>query len=245
MKTLVYTIAQNGYATAFLPCIASQRAYAKRIGADYVVITKPRRVTNTALSAWLKIPIMQRALKAGYDWVVYIDADCEVKSNAPNITEFFATEKEEILMAVGRTGRVNSGVIFARNGNKSRDFLDQVMQSATQSIPEEDRASLKYENGNVIYVHRVNGGVGVIGPEWNNASDPEMDDYIRHYTGKMRSLLRRSLWREIQFQTLRRVSWRQFVKFQRQPERRELEFVKELNQLADNVQQEYPALVAS
>ncbi|KEP72305.1 hypothetical protein HR12_47155 [Microbacterium sp. SUBG005] len=84
MRTLIFTIAQNGYATAFLPCIASQRAYAKRLDAQFVAITKPARVSNTALSAWLKIPVMLHALEAGYDWVIYIDADCEVRRDAPD-----------------------------------------------------------------------------------------------------------------------------------------------------------------
>lgn len=245
MRTLIFTIAQNGYATAFLPCIASQRAYAKRLGAQFVAITKPARVSNTALSAWLKIPVMLHALEAGYDWVVYIDADCEVKRDAPDFREDLAGQPGNVFMAEGRSGRINSGVMIARRSDESIGFYRQVLSSVTQPVPEEDRASLKYENGNVIFVNRTRGGVDPLDVRWNNTNEPDLDDFIRHYTGRLRPLLKRSPWREAQYQILKRVGSRQLLKFQRQPERRDDEFLASLDEVESAAQAAFPALVAA
>jgi len=243
MSTLIFTIAQNGYSTAFLQCIKSQRKYAQDLGANFVAITEPKRVPDTSLSAWLKIPILLHALESGYDWVGYIDADCQVQKRAIDFREHLNEVGPGIFMAYGRSGRVNSGVIFARKSAEAIGFLHKVLSTITQPIPAEDRASLKYENGNVIYVQRNWGGVQILDPRWNNATDSAMQDYIRHYTGQMRSTLRRPLWRELQFQFLRRTRNRQFIKFKSQPEQREQSFLSNLQALELQVRKMYPTLV--
>jgi len=232
MSALIFTIAQNGYGTAFLQCIASQREYSRTLGAEFVVVNRPSRVHDTALSAWLKIPLMLQALESGYDWVAYIDADCEVRVGAPDFRESLEPVSGDVFMAHGRSGRVNSGVMFAKNSHGSRQFFSRVLESITTSIPAEDRASLKYENGNVIHVERVHGGVTVMDQAWNNTYEPELADHVRHYTGVLRPLLRRPFFREVQYQVLRRLGSRQLRKFQSQPARREVAFAEQLSSLA-------------
>ncbi|RFA22535.1 putative nucleotide-diphospho-sugar transferase [Subtercola boreus] len=244
MRTLIYTIAQNGYDTAFLSCIASQRAYAKRLGAEYVSVNKPKRIEDTALSAWLKIPLMINALESGYDWVVYIDADCEVKSTAPDFRHELADLEDDVFMALGRSGRLNSGVMMARRSDRSVAFFRRVLDSMTESIPGEDRLTLKYENGNVIFVARTSGGVAVIPSVWNNTIDPELSDNVRHYTGNLRPLLKRSLFREVQYQVLKRVGARQLSKFQSQPESRDSDFAQALKRVENASVAAFPTLTA-
>jgi hypothetical protein len=119
--------------------------------------------------------------------VLFVDADCLIQPGAPPLDPLEEVETP-ILMALGRSGRLNSGVIFARCSDTSVAFFGEVMQSITQPIRAEDRAQLKYENGNIIHCARRLGGVGELDPKWNNTSDPELADYVRHFTGPMRPL---------------------------------------------------------
>jgi hypothetical protein len=245
MKTLIYTIAQNGYGTAFLPCIASQRAYAKRIGAEYVSVTKPSRISAPSLSAWLKVPLLLHALESGYDWVAYIDADCEVKPDAPDFRQVLAGSDKQVFMAHGRSGRVNSGVILARRGGGAEKYFTRVLESLTEKIPAEDRQYLKYENGNIIYVTKTSDAVEVLPTEWNNSIDPDLKDHIRHYTGPMRARLKRSLPRELQYRLIKFVFSRQLAKFTSQPESRDDAFADELRRIEGESVKAFPALRAS
>lgn len=226
-----------------MPCIASQRAYARKIGARFVLINKPARVSDTALSAWLKVPVMLHALQSGYDWVAYIDADCEIRRDAPDFRAKLQDNQGDVFMATGSSGRINSGVMIARGSRNGVLFFERVLDSMTAKIPAEDRASLKYENGNVIYVNRVHGGVTILDSRWNNTHDPDLDDYVRHYTGKLRPLLKRAPLRELQYQFMKRVASRQLLKFRSQPEQRDTDFRSALQAIESVSRQAFPWLV--
>lgn len=234
MKKLVFSIALNGYEQGYRRCLETQGYYARCIGAEHAVITKPR-VRDPALSAWLKISLLSRALKTGYDWVAYVDADCRVASGAPDFAAHFAEREESVLMVTGRSGRLNSGVIFAANTPASRTFFERVLRSATEDVPIEHRRNLKYENGNVIHVAERYGGVGTAGVEWNNSFEPALDDYIRHYTGDMRSEYRRPPTDAARFALARFVSPRPTAA----PERRTGTFVTELSALTEEIVQRH------
>jgi hypothetical protein len=76
MKTLVFTIATNGYEEFLAEHIDSQRRYAARHGYEHVALTKnPPWGITAANSAWLKIPMMLHYLRSGDDRVLWIDAD--------------------------------------------------------------------------------------------------------------------------------------------------------------------------
>jgi len=184
VNALVFSIAHNGFAHKFRPCLRSQQRYCERQGYAYVAATRPLRVPDPALSAWLKVPLLLAAIRGGYDVVMYVDADCRIQDRAPAIEPFVNAEKD-IHMALGRTGRMNSGVIVAKGGSGADRFLATTLDSATHDVPEADRARLKYENGNLIHVARRLGGVGILDPRWNNTENPDAEDYVRHYTGPM------------------------------------------------------------
>ncbi|OAZ44270.1 hypothetical protein A9Z40_12835 [Microbacterium arborescens] len=239
MAKLIYTIAQNGYGRAFASCIRSQRRYAARVGAEYVVIEKPNFVSHPALSAWLKIPVMLHALEAGFDEVAYIDADCEVKEDAPDFADPLRASGEDVMMALGRSGRVNSGVMFARSSAASIGFFGRVRESLTEEIPDDARANLKYENGNVIYVAETAGGIGVLPVEWNNTVDPSLRDYVRHYSGPMSGHYKRNVMDSAFYWLIKKTIARR----PRQPAKREQSFADSLDQLVGDVHSAYPALV--
>jgi hypothetical protein len=195
MSGVVISIAHNGYDRAYARCKASQVAYARRHGYEYVLVDHPRGRIEPALSAWLKVPTLRAALLAGHDWVMYVDIDCEIQPGCPPIASAFDRQDagKAVLMANGRSGRLNSGVIVARRSPAAIDFLDRVMASATEDVPDEMRASLKYENGNIIWVAEGDASIGLLHEGWNNSQDPAMRDFIRHYTGPMRAHYPRSV----------------------------------------------------
>gem|GEM_PF-2793016 len=229
MSRLVFSVGLNGYHVGYRTCIETQREYARRIGADYYIATKPF-VRYPALAAWLKLTFMSANLIQGYEEVAYIDADCLVRPHAPDFSETMVATGS-IFMAKGRSGRLNSGVIFARSSSESKLFLDRVLASATESIPLEARANLRFENGNIIYVDEKYGGVTEIDQVWNNSSIPEMDDYIRHFTGPMKAEFRAPITDQIQYRLLKSILPRP----KKAPQRRSQQFVDALNDLTDRV----------
>lgn len=238
MPSLVYTIAQNGYGRAFARCIKSQERYADRIGARFVVIDKPSYVPHPALSAWLKVPVMQHALDEGFDTVAYIDADCEVRADAPDFSQEFRSHPHPVLMANGRSGRLNSGVMLSRQSDEAKTFFNTVRESLTQKISDEARANLKYENGNIIHVANQIGGVSILGKEWNNTEDVNLHDRIRHFSGPMAATYRRSFLDEAFYRLIKTTISRRPA----QPVQREADFDKALDDLVADVVRIYPSL---
>jgi hypothetical protein len=190
-RTLVFSIAMNGFAARFDRCLRSQRRYARRHGYDYAVVTRPRHAPPEE-TAWLKIPLLLRALDRGYEWVVFLDADCEARDAAPRI-ESVAGPGKSVYMALGFSGRPNAGVLIGRRDDGTRTFLQSVVRTADQPVPPEDEAP--YENGHVIHLAKGKPFVAVLDRRWNNNADPCLDDYIRHYSqgGPMRPLYRPTL----------------------------------------------------
>ncbi|MHA7269806.1 hypothetical protein [Arthrobacter sp. HLT1-20] len=230
MKILVFSIALNGYDIGYRTCLESQRQYAARIGADYCVATQPT-VGDPALAAWLKVTLLSASMEAGYDAVAYIDADCRVSTSAPSFVDVLSGSDEQICMALGRSGRLNSGVIFASNANASRSFFERVLASAVEDIPADARANLRFENGNIIYIESLIGGVDVIEGRWNNSYDRDMADHIRHFTGPLKSDLRSPLLDRVRF----RIRKMFLPRATAAPEHREQGFLDELQLLTDSV----------
>jgi hypothetical protein len=236
-KSLVYTIAVNGYSAAYRQCIKTQEQYATRTGAEFVVVDRPARLPETALAAWLKVPVMLSGLRAGYDWVTYIDADCAVSDEAPAPCAV-DDGQNHVFMGLGRTGRLNSGVMIARGTELGAGFFQRVYDSAGEQIPAEDRAHLKYENGNIIYVSKLLDTVGVLDKKWNNTFDPEIQDYIRHFAGPMREHYKRPLLDEVRYRLGQSLTKRSG----RQPANRDEVFIRRLDDLTTSVQRRYSAI---
>lgn len=181
-KLLVFSIAMNGYRWAWRSCLRSHRKYAERWRFAYASVDLPWTV-SPAEAAWLKISLLIRALEGGYySWVLWLDADAQVRSHCPDF-RCVATPGRDVYMAHGHSGRVNSGVMMVRRSEKSLKFFRDILSNCESAVPDEDAAP--YENGHVIKHGKANPLVGVIERRWNNTADPNLDDYIRHFTGPM------------------------------------------------------------
>lgn len=179
-KTLVFSIAMNGYQWRYNALINSHRRYCEKQGYDYVSVNKPSSTVLGHEVAWLKIRLIIKALEKGYRWVVFLDADTEIKLSAPAVQTLECNDKH-IYMAKGYSGRINSGVIIVRNNTASRYFFRLVLDNALTPIPLEDQVGWG-ENGHIIHYAKQFSNVQIIGNEWNNNHQESEQDYIRHYS---------------------------------------------------------------
>jgi hypothetical protein len=130
-----------------------------------------------------------KLLAKGYDWVLFLDADCEVRPDCPSIETVYRPGKV-VYAANGHSGRPNSGVIIVRNSPEAVAFFRQLLDEAdnAEAIPMRDRAP--YENGHFIHYSKQFPLFETLDSKWNNASDSRVRDFIRHYTGPMRAIYR-------------------------------------------------------
>ncbi|QCN97413.1 hypothetical protein D3093_19420 (plasmid) [Azospirillum argentinense] len=181
---LVFSVALNHYDRIYDRNIASHRAYAARHGYDYVCVSRPAWTTVTE-AVWLKIELLRSSLAKGYRWVLFVDADCELRATAPRVESVSKPDKS-VYLAAGFSGNVNSGVIIARNDPAAAAFFDTVLDASSRPVPEMDWG----ENGHVIHVAKRSDTVGHLDCRWNNNADPSLEDFVRHYSagGPMRPL---------------------------------------------------------
>lgn len=179
---LVFSIGMNGYRWAWRACIRSHRHYAARFRFDYACVDLPWTVP-AAEAAWLKLALIVRALEGGsYDWILFVDADARLQSRCPDFRDV-AVQGHDVFMAHGHSGRLNSGVIVVRRSDASLRFFRDVVADCDGTVSTPDVAP--YENGHVIKHGKADPVVGRLERRWNNTADPDLDDYVRHFTGPM------------------------------------------------------------
>lgn len=179
-QTLVFSVAINGYHWKYRKNIDSHRAYAKRQGYRYVVVDRPVISLLDMECAWLKVALMIEALRAGYQWVLFVDADAEIKPGAPAI-ESLDEQGKCLYMARGYSQRINSGVLIAKQSEEACIFFRQVLESSDMPLPVADDVGWG-ENGHIIHFAKNNPGLKLISRRWNNNGDLFLRDHIRHYS---------------------------------------------------------------
>ena len=182
-RCMVFTLGQDGYDRAFARAVKTQRAYSARHGYGFNCIFKSGDPSLGRENIWLKALAFYGALLEN-EYVLYIDTDVEISENCPPLTEAVSNENPIGLVA-GHSGRVNAGVIIAKRTSTSLAFFAEWIKSL--GTPLAVRHDVGWgENGHLIRLalkHRI----GLLDPRWNNTFRPELVDYMRHYTGPMRS----------------------------------------------------------
>lgn len=185
-KVLVFSIALIGYDQIFRYCIDSHRAYCQQHDYDYVLIDKFPGVPDKEEATWLKIILIIEALKAGYDWVFFIDADCEVRLHTPAIAAIKRSGKS-IYLAPGHSGFINAGILITESAPESMNFFKNVLDSAGQDLPElsiPELSTLAWsENPNIVHFAKNNDAVCLLEHRyWNNNTDLDPESYVIHYS---------------------------------------------------------------
>lgn len=180
----MFTIALNGYAELFTSCIKTHKSYCNQFGLKHQKIDHTPKLFSADDSAWLKIILLREALKCDYEWIAFIDADCQIRKHMPDFRSSMnkLDPDASIYMAHGFSGRINSGVIFIKNTAESKDYLDKVIINRNNPVPEEDKAP--FENGHMITYGKNNPSVKIIDNYvWNNNVTFDPESYIQHYSG--------------------------------------------------------------
>ncbi len=177
-KTLIFSIALNGYQWLYSKQLKSHFRYAKKYGYAHQTVTRPYFSSLGVECCWLKLTLMRSALLAGYSNVVFLDADAMVQENCPPITSLFVANKY-LYMAKGYSNRFNSGVLIARNNKQVISWLKQVINSRTIQVPTDDSVGWG-ENGHIIQHSHNCPFIKEIAQKWNNTHDENLDDFIRH-----------------------------------------------------------------
>lgn len=177
-KTLIFSIALNGYQWMYQKELTSHHHYAKKFSYDYQAVTRPYFSSLGVECCWLKLTLMRTALLAGYECVVFIDADAMVQPDCPAVETLFMTNKY-LYMAKGYSNRFNSGVMIARQHKHVIDWLTDVIDSRMLNVLDENSVGWG-ENGHIIELSHNCSFICEIDQKWNNTYDFLMIDFIRH-----------------------------------------------------------------
>ncbi|SEQ58331.1 hypothetical protein SAMN03080615_01988 [Amphritea atlantica] len=182
-KVGVFSLGQYGYDTAFSDAVDSQRVYCEKHGYNYYCISEPGSDLLGRENIWLKALACYGALLKN-DYILYVDTDVRIKETCPPIIEA-VSEENPIGLVAGHSGRANAGVIIAKNCSLSLAFFAEWI--ACLGKPISPRHDVGWgENGHLIRLvekYRLE----LIDTQWNNTFLPDLDDYMRHYTGPIRA----------------------------------------------------------
>lgn len=194
-RVLVFSLGQGGYDVAFASAVESQREYCERHGYTYVCVAQDGSPALGRENIWLKTLLLYGALLKN-DYVLYLDTDVGIQPGCPPIHLAVSSERP-IGVVAGHSGRVNAGVIFGYRNPLSLDFFAKWVASLGKPIS--GRHDVGWgENGHLIrLVEEYN--IIPIDTRWNNTYDPDLLDYMRHYTGPLRA--------EYQFEGESKVAW--------------------------------------
>jgi hypothetical protein len=185
-KTLVLSIALNGYQWMYRKELGTHKIYAKKHGYNHQAVTRPYVSALGVECCWLKLTLMRRALLSGYDTVMFLDADTVVNANCPALSSVMENDKH-IYMAKGYSKRFNSGVLIAQNNAHALSWICRVIDSRFSTVQKENDVGWG-ENGHVIELSKGVSFIKELDQKWNNTYDHHLDDYIRHSNcGPMRT----------------------------------------------------------
>lgn len=197
-KTLIMSIALNGYQWMYQRELKSHQLYAKKYGYVHQAVTRPFVSALGVECCWLKLTLIRTALLSGYDTVLFLDADAMVKSNCPALS-YVLQEDKYIYMAKGYSNRFNSGVLIARNNVKTIAWLTRVIDARFKQVQKENDVGWG-ENGHVIELSKRISFIVELNQKWNNTFDNNLKDYIRHRNcGPMRTGYLNNLFHKVIF----------------------------------------------
>ena len=181
--------ASDDYIEKFKPCISSQAIWCKKYGYSYNLIRGSQESRNWKRA---KIDELEYLLNNTDEDICLIDGDCYIKDRCPPID--FLNKKKSIFYVNGKSGRLNSGFLYFKNNDHSRNFIKELKEKLKLPIPRGQGyfVTTEGENGHIIWLQDEwsNNGKNVfqqISFEWNCAS-PRLKEkaYILHFTGSLK-----------------------------------------------------------
>ncbi|MFB0982303.1 MAG: putative nucleotide-diphospho-sugar transferase [Alteromonadaceae bacterium] len=185
-KTLVLSIALNGYQWMYRKELGTHKKYAQKQGYNHQAVTRPYISALGVECCWLKLTLMRTALLSGYDTVIFLDADTVVNADCPALSSVLENDKH-IYMAKGYSQRFNSGVLIAKNNEHAISWITRVLDFRLSKVQKENDVGWG-ENGHIIELSKGISFIKELDQKWNNTFDNHLEDYIRHSNcGPMRT----------------------------------------------------------
>jgi hypothetical protein len=184
-KTLVFSIATNGYHEIFSEHLESQRKYAKENGYEYELFkgNPPWGIDGTE-SAWLKIPLCIKAMDAGYTSILFLDADCYVKKKTPNLKAIYEENKSFYICKDYRIEALNTGVFLALNDeNLKRDLWKALIMSDIPTGMMPGGKNMLYEMGHLNYFLGGKSYTKKLPKKWNDNHEASEKSFVIHGVG--------------------------------------------------------------
>lgn len=181
-------IADEKYAKKYSKYIQSQKKYCEDNNYTYFLKGDNKYIETKEDWYWKKVFEVRDTLKqSSYDYVVLIDADCEITNKAKPIeTEL---DNSSIYYVLGISKRPNSGFMIFKNDNRSLSFIDDVIDKRYKQEPIEHRVMGFDDNTKIIWsLAEDNTKTKTLDLKWN-CTQPEFinEAYIIHYTNKMKN----------------------------------------------------------
>ena len=186
---IILCTASDDYIEKYKPCINSQIYYCKKNNYEYKLVSGKKEERNWKRS---KIDELINLLETTSNDVLLIDADCLIKENCPQLEKFL--NDKSIYYANGKSGRLNSGVLYFKNDSAALDFLKDLKEKLKYSVPRGKGyyVTKEGENGHIIWTkdeyEKSNKNIfQEISKKWN-CSSPALKDkaYILHFTNDLK-----------------------------------------------------------
>ena len=186
---IILCTASDDYIEKYKPCINSQINYCKKHDYEYKLISGKKEERNWKRS---KIDELINLLDTTTSDVLLIDADCLIKDDCPKL-EIFLNDKS-IYYANGKSGRLNSGVLYFKNTKNSLEFLNNLKEKLKIKIPRGKGyyVTKEGENGHIIWTkdeyEKLNKNIfQEISKKWNCSSPALKEEaYVLHFTNDLK-----------------------------------------------------------
>jgi hypothetical protein len=184
MNIAFICVASDDYVKKYKNCLSSQKNYCKKNDYLHILIDDKKYISDWRDYYWKKIYEAKDNL-INCDFLVLIDADCEITEKAEPIENIL--DSHSIYYVLGISKRPNSGFMIFKNDDRSMFFLNDVISKKEKIIPKE--FAMKGENGFVIWsLLENNQGTKELDLKWNCSQPDFLDEaYIIHYTNKMKN----------------------------------------------------------
>ncbi|XOV91151.1 MAG: hypothetical protein ACFHWX_13170 [Bacteroidota bacterium] len=184
-KTLIFSIATNGYDQIFEGYLTSQKQYAERFGYEYKLFADHEKSGISASdSAWLKVPLIIKALEAGYEWIAFFDADCMLFEHTPDIKSVNTEDKCFYMAQDCRMEIPNTGVMIIRNHPQVVRLFRKILRYSDlplKFLPRKHWAL--YEMGHVVHFSINQPFFEWLDQRWNDTINKYPDHYVLHAHG--------------------------------------------------------------
>lgn len=141
--------ASDNYIEKYKVCISSQTMWCRKHSYTYNLVNGTQESRNWKRA---KIDELEKLLTTTKEDVCLIDGDCLIKDACPPID--FLNDQKSIYYANGKSGRLNSGFLYFKNNNTSRQFIKELKEKLQHPIPSKKGyyVTKKGENGHIIWL---------------------------------------------------------------------------------------------